>query len=53
MKDKAVIIDFKFGIERRYHIEQAEQYRSLLGEMGYKNIEAYLWYVDDNKTIAI
>ena len=48
---KAVLIDFKFGEENDHYTEQIIQYRNLLGEMGYMNIEAYLWYVDKNKIV--
>ncbi len=50
--DKAIIIDFKFGEENQKYIEQIRQYRSLLNEMGYRNMEAFLWYVDKNKIVS-
>jgi ATP-dependent exoDNAse (exonuclease V) beta subunit len=50
---KAVIIDFKFGEENRHYSEQVGQYRNLLTEMGYKEIEGYIWYVDRNKIIRV
>jgi ATP-dependent helicase/nuclease subunit A len=49
---KTIIIDFKFGEENDHHIEQVEQYRNLLIDMGYSNIEAFIWYVDKNKIIS-
>lgn len=49
---KAVIIDFKFGEENMNYTDQVKQYRSLLSEIGYNEIEAYLWYVDKNKIIT-
>jgi len=49
---KAIIIDFKFGGENHLYIEQVNLYRSLLADMGYKNIEAYIWYVDKNKIVS-
>jgi len=45
---KAIIIDFKFGEENPHYAKQVDQYRCLLADMGYDNIEAYLWYVDKN-----
>jgi hypothetical protein len=49
---KTTIIDFKFGEENPRYAEQVDQYRSLLVEMGYNNIEACIWYVDKNKIVA-
>ena len=49
--DKVIIIDFKFGEEYQKYHDQLKQYRSFLSEMGYKNIEACLWYVDKNKIV--
>jgi ATP-dependent helicase/nuclease subunit A len=51
--DRAIIIDFKFGVEKPGYINQVNNYRKLMNEMGYKKVEAYLWYVDINKIIAI
>jgi ATP-dependent helicase/nuclease subunit A len=45
------IIDFKFGAENSHYIEQVDQYRRLLYDMGYKDIDAFIWYVDKNKII--
>jgi hypothetical protein len=49
---KTTIIDFKFGKENSHHIEQVDRYRKLLLDMGYKNIEAFIWYVDIDKIIS-
>ncbi len=49
---KTTIIDFKFGDENPYYTEQVDQYRTLLKEMGYENIEAFVWYVDNNKIVS-
>jgi ATP-dependent helicase/nuclease subunit A len=51
--DRAIIIDFKFGIEKPGYINQVINYRNLMFEMGYKNVEAYIWYVDINKIITV
>ncbi len=50
---KATIIDFKFGAESERYISQVEEYRNLLLTMGYKNVEAHLWYVDKNKIVTV
>ena len=49
---KTTIIDFKFGAENKKYIEQIETYRHLLIDMGYKNTEAFIWYVDKNLIVS-
>ncbi len=49
---KTVIIDFKFGEESDHYINQVNQYRQLMVEMGYSNIEAFIWYVDKNIIVS-
>jgi ATP-dependent helicase/nuclease subunit A len=49
----AIIIDFKFGVEKPGNIDQVNTYRKLMIEMGYKKVEAFLWYVDNNKIIPV
>jgi ATP-dependent helicase/nuclease subunit A len=49
---KTTIIDFKFGEENPHYAEQVDQYRSLLIDMGYGNIDAFIWYVDKNKIVS-
>jgi ATP-dependent exoDNAse (exonuclease V) beta subunit len=45
---KTIIIDFKFGEQNPHYAKQINQYRNLLSDMGYENIEAFIWYVDNN-----
>lgn len=43
--DQVLVIDFKFtGEPKPQHYKQVDEYRSLLAEMGYRNIRAYLYY---------
>jgi ATP-dependent exoDNAse (exonuclease V) beta subunit len=49
---KTTIVDFKFGEENPHYAEQVDQYRNLLIDMGYANIDAFIWYVDKNKIIS-
>ena len=49
---KTTIIDFKFGEENSHYLEQVEQYRHLLLDMGYSSIEGFIWYVDKNKIVS-
>jgi ATP-dependent helicase/nuclease subunit A len=50
---KVVIIDFKFGEEKEHYFRQVEEYRDLMGEMGYKDIDAFIWYVEKNKIVKV
>ena len=44
-EDEVVLIDFKFTEEPKpQHYKQVESYKELLSEMGYVNINAYLYY---------
>ncbi|HBH82996.1 MAG: hypothetical protein A2X04_06770 [Bacteroidetes bacterium GWF2_41_9] len=45
---KTIIVDFKFGEQSPNYLRQINQYRKLLSDMGYENIEAFVWYVDNN-----
>jgi CRISPR/Cas system-associated exonuclease Cas4 (RecB family) len=45
-EDKAVIVDYKFGEKRASsHRKQIEAYAALLRDMGYADVQGYLWYV--------
>ncbi|MBN2611940.1 MAG: UvrD-helicase domain-containing protein [Bacteroidales bacterium] len=53
-EDKAIIIDYKFGEkENDEHKKQVTGYRDLLKRMGYRQVEAYLWYTGKNKIIQV
>lgn len=44
--DKATVIDYKFGHEKRTsYTRQINEYKSLLTKMGYKDVAGYIWYV--------
>jgi ATP-dependent exoDNAse (exonuclease V) beta subunit len=47
---RTIVVDFKFGKPSPLHHAQVQTYMQLLHEMGYDNIEGYLWYVSLNKT---
>lgn len=48
-----VIIDFKSGIKLKEHEDQIKFYGSILSDMGFKNIELYLYYITENKIINV
>jgi ATP-dependent exoDNAse (exonuclease V) beta subunit len=44
--ERAVVVDYKFGHNQpSAHANQLRDYVRLLGEMGYTDVEGYLWYV--------
>jgi hypothetical protein len=52
-KEKAIVVDFKFGEVRQDHYEQIRNYLKILNEMGYTETEGYLWYVDKNEILTV
>jgi len=53
-KDKTLVIDYKFGdSESPSHEWQVRSYMQHLRQMGYKNVEGFLWYVFQEKVIPI
>lgn len=46
---KTIVVDFKFGVPKREHQEQVQEYMSLLRQMGHEQVEGYLWYVLKNE----
>ena len=51
--DTAVIVDLKFGKENKKYHDQVKEYISLLQQMGFSNVEGYLWFVYKNKIIKV
>lgn len=47
----AIVVDFKFGNEKEEYLYQVREYADLLQKMGYSPIEAYIWYVYQNKIV--
>jgi ATP-dependent exoDNAse (exonuclease V) beta subunit len=48
-KKRTVIVDYKTGIKKNIDKEQVEIYASVLTQMGYPNVQAYLVYLKDMK----
>ncbi len=43
--NKAIVIDYKFGeLKKEGYRKQLMNYKKLLEQMGYRNVEAYIWY---------
>jgi ATP-dependent helicase/nuclease subunit A len=52
--NKLTVIDFKFGdLEKSSYISQLRNYMDKLSQMGYSEVEGYLWYVILDKIIKI
>ena len=50
----AVVVDYKFGLrENPDHRRQLGEYIDLLHEIGYAQVEGYLWYVRMERIVAI
>ena len=48
--DHVDVIDYKFGsLEHKKYRKQVATYVKLMADMGYKNINGYLWYVELDK----
>jgi len=47
--DSVTIIDFKTGEQRDSHVKQMLQYKNAVKAMGYKEIEAFLFYLDNKE----
>ena len=50
---KTTIIDFKFGKQNQKYNRQLSQYKDTLTEMGYDDVAANIWYVDENIVVVI
>ena len=49
---RVVIVDYKFGRkENKYYGRQVEGYMNLIRQMGYQNVEGYIWYVEMGKVV--
>lgn len=46
--DRAVVIDYKFGLKQASHVKQVRNYIGLLEQMGYREVTGYVWYVLHN-----
>ncbi|MBR6759443.1 MAG: UvrD-helicase domain-containing protein [Alistipes sp.] len=51
---QAVVVDYKFGAEKpRSHRLQIEEYMRLLRNMGYTEVEGYLWYLTLGEIVKV
>ena len=47
--NEMIVVDFKFGKPKASYHRQVETYVNLLRQMGYANVNGYLWYVNENQ----
>jgi ATP-dependent helicase/nuclease subunit A len=50
---KTYLIDYKTGEPNPSHEKQVTEYRNLLTQMGYKNIESYLLYIKSGELVGV
>ena len=48
-EDCTILVDFKTGIEKPQDIDQVEQYKEVLKQMGLPNVSGYLFYIEQNQ----
>lgn len=51
--DGVVVVDYKFGAERRKYVSQVALYMDLYRRMGYGNVTGAVWYVREDKVIKV
>jgi ATP-dependent exoDNAse (exonuclease V) beta subunit len=51
--EQTIVVDFKFGNDRKEYHEQVRQYMDLLRQMGHGSVKGYLWLVYSNKIIEV
>ncbi|MCV9385221.1 UvrD-helicase domain-containing protein [Reichenbachiella ulvae] len=49
----ALVIDYKTGFKSQGHIQQVEEYKSILHQMGYDQVKGYLIYFNQPELIAV
>jgi ATP-dependent helicase/nuclease subunit A len=52
-KGKAVVVDYKTGLQEKKHKNQVASYITLLVEMGYTQVNGYLLYIDQECLIEV
>ena len=51
---RAIVVDYKFGnVVDNDHREQVAKYKQLMQQMGYSEVEGYVWYVKRNEIVAV
>lgn len=50
---RMIVVDFKFAKPHSDHASQVKRYMELLCEMGYKEVEGYVWYGYTNHIVPV
>lgn len=48
-QSKAIVLDYKFGKERKEHKEQVRKYMQAQRDLGFQHVEGYLWYAKNEQ----
>lgn len=51
--DRTVVIDYKFGEEKRSYEKQVRGYMNLYRALGYPNVSGAVWYVREDRVIPV
>ena len=51
--NKCIVVDYKTGSKRGADIKQVSKYKNLLTEMGYKEVEGYILYLETKELIEV
>ncbi len=51
---RCVVVDYKFGeIRSKSHLKQMERYMDLMSQMGYAEVEGYIWYIRQGEIVEV
>lgn len=52
--ERTVVVDYKFGMEQKAaYTRQIANYCELLRQMGYANVEGYIWYIALGEVVSV
>lgn len=52
-QDGVIVIDFKFGEERKSHFRQVARYVDIYRRMGYSSAKGFIWYVPEDRVVEV
>ena len=52
-RDKTLVIDYKFGEDRKSYLRQVASYVELYRAMGYPDVSGAVWYVREDKVVPV
>ena len=52
--DRVTVVDYKFGADKhKAHLRQTGEYMRLIAEMGYGQVEGYVWYLSLGEIVKV